>query len=202
MIGWIEGPLAEAADLAGVSEIMMFLITDSDFCHTLLDKCVVTAKDFAKAQIEAGADIIGMGDAVCSQIDTASYVTYVKEREKEIIDYIHELGGTVKLHICGDINHLLPEIRDIGVDIIDLDWQVDLDHAFEILGDKVIRGGNINPVTIQDAKEADIEQISEQLVMQEKGRRYLLSGGCEITVGTPPANLKAMRRASTKNINT
>lgn len=196
VIGWIEGPLAEAANLAGVSEMMMYLITDPDLSRALLDKCVITAKEFAKAQIEAGADIIGMGDAVCSQIDTGSYVTYVKQREMEIIDYIHALGGTVKLHICGDINHLLPEIKDIGVDIIDLDWQVDLDHAFDVLGEKVIRGGNINPVTVQEGTEEEIFSISGQIVHKEKGRRYLLSAGCEITVNTPPGNLMAMRRAS------
>jgi MtaA/CmuA family methyltransferase len=196
VIGWIEGPLAEAADLAGVSEMMMFLITDPDLTNMLMDKCVVTAKDFARAQIEAGADVIGMGDAVCSQIDTGSYVAFVKERQKEIIDYIHSLGATVKLHICGDINHLLPEIRDLGVDIIDIDWQVDPDHAHEVLGEKVILCGNINPVDIQDLGEEELEERSSALVRSQTGRRFILSGGCEITVQTPPGNLKAMRRAS------
>jgi len=54
VIGWIEGPLAEACDLAGVSQMLMQLMIDPDFCNLLLDKCTVTAKDFAKAQIEAG----------------------------------------------------------------------------------------------------------------------------------------------------
>ncbi len=196
VIGWIEGPLAEAANLAGVSEMMMFLVTDPDFSNLLMDKCVVTAKGFARAQIEAGADVIGMGDAVCSQIDTGSYVTFVKDRQKEIIDYIHELGATVKLHICGDINHLLPEIRDLGVDIIDIDWQVDPDHAHEVLGKEVILCGNINPVDIQELPEEQVEALSSALVASQKDRRFILSGGCEITVQTPPGNLKAMRRAS------
>ncbi len=195
VIGWIEGPLAEAADLAGVSEMMMFLITDPDLSNMLMDKCVVTAKDFARAQIEAGPDVIGMGDAVCSQIDTGSYVTFVRDRQKEIIEYIHELGATVKLHICGDISHLLPEIRDLGVDIIDIDWQVDPDHAREVLGEKVILCGNINPVHIQDWSEEKVEEVSSALVRSQKGRRFILSGGCEITVNTPPGNLAAMRRA-------
>ncbi len=29
-----------------------------------------------------------MGDAICSQIDVQTYIRYVKERQKEIIDFI------------------------------------------------------------------------------------------------------------------
>ncbi|MEF8846427.1 MAG: uroporphyrinogen decarboxylase family protein [Bacteroidales bacterium] len=196
VIGWIEGPLAEAADLAGVSEMLMQLMTDPDFSNSLLDKCVVTAKDFAKAQLEAGCDIIGMGDAICSQIDPNTYATYVKDRQKEIVDFIHEQGGLVKLHICGDITHLLSEIKDLGVDILDLDWQVDLEEAYKIVGPDVIRCGNINPVDIQDGSYEEVKKISRTLVNNEKHRKYILSAGCEITVNTPPENLRAMREAS------
>ena len=196
LIGWIEGPLAEACDLAGVSEMLMQLMTDPDFANMLMDKCVITAKDFAYAQMQAGCDIIGMGDAICSQIDTDTYITYVKERQKEIIDFIHEHGGLVKLHICGDISHLLSEIKDLRIDILDLDWQVDLDEAFRIVGSNVIRGGNINPVEIQDDSYEEIKEKASNLVEKEKNRRYILSGGCEITVNTPLANLHAMREAS------
>jgi uroporphyrinogen-III decarboxylase len=73
VIGWIEGPLAEACDLTGISNMLMQLMIDPDFSNLLLDKCLETAKDFAKAQIEAGCDIIGMGDAICSQIDLGTY---------------------------------------------------------------------------------------------------------------------------------
>ncbi|MBS3771473.1 MAG: uroporphyrinogen decarboxylase family protein [Bacteroidales bacterium] len=196
VIGWIEGPLAEAADLAGVSEMLMQLMTDPDFSNSLLDKCVVTAKDFAKAQLEAGCDIIGMGDAICSQIDPNTYATYVKDRQKEIVDFIHEQGGLVKLHICGDITHLLSEIKDLGVDILDLDWQVDLEEAYKIVGPDVIRCGNINPVDIQDGSYEEVKKISRTLINNEKHRKYILSAGCEITVNTPIENLRAMREAS------
>jgi uroporphyrinogen-III decarboxylase len=113
IIGWIEGPLAEACDLAGVQNMMLQLMMDPDFSNRLMDKCMVTAKDFAKAQIEAGCEIIGMGDAVCSQIDSDTYNLFVKERHKELIEYIHGLGGKIKLHICGDTTHLLPSYKDL-----------------------------------------------------------------------------------------
>jgi len=196
VIGWVEGPLAEACDLAGVSQMLMQLMMDPDFCNLLMDKCMDTAKDFAKAQIEAGCDIIGIGDAICSQIDPFTYDTFVKERHKELIAYIHSLGARTKLHICGDITHLLPSMKDLNTDILDLDYDVDIAYARSIVGDKVILCGNIEPVLIQNSTAETVEQWSKELIAKHGNERFILSAGCEITVGTPVENLMAMRKAS------
>jgi MtaA/CmuA family methyltransferase len=196
IIGWIEGPLAEACNLTGVDEMLMQLMIDPDFSHLLLDKCVQTAKDFSKAQIEAGCHLIGMGDAICSQINPQTYNTYVKERHREIITYIHELGGKVKLHICGNITHLLPSIKDLDVDILDLDWQVDLDKAYDMIGPEPIRCGNINPTLVLEKSAETLYHLAKTLIEQEKGRKYIHSAGCEISVLTPAENLLALSRAA------
>ena len=196
IIGWIEGPLAEACDLAGVENMMMQLMMDPDFANRLMDKCMVTAKDFAKAQIEAGCEIIGMGDAVCSQIDVDTYNFFVRDRHQELIDYIHGQGGKIKLHICGDTSHLLSSYTNFNIDILDLDWQVDMVRAREILGEKVIFAGNVNPVLVQNKSRDEVFDMCRALVEKHKNERFILSAGCEISVLTPPENLKAMNEAT------
>jgi uroporphyrinogen decarboxylase len=193
--GWIEGPLAEACDLAGVSEVMIWLMTEPDLINRLMDKCMAVAKNFAKAQINAGCDLIGIGDAICSQIDPYTYETFVKSRHIELISFIHECGASVKLHICGNTTHLLEAIRDLNADIVDLDWQVDIDNARAILGNKPVIGGNIDPVLIQTGSPREVFDISKNLVDKYKDQKYLLAAGCEITVLTPPENLMAMGKA-------
>jgi len=196
IIGWIEGPLAEACDLAGVENMMLQLMMDPDFANRLMDKCMITSKDFAKAQIEAGCEIIGMGDAVCSQIDVDTYNFFVRDRHQELIDFIHALGGKIKLHICGDTSHLLPSYVGFNLDILDLDWQVDITNAREILGEKVIFAGNINPVLVQNKSRDEVFAMSRNLVERHKNERFILSAGCEISVLTPPENLIAMSEAT------
>ncbi|NTW26294.1 MAG: hypothetical protein HGA37_16460, partial [Lentimicrobium sp.] len=196
--GWIEGPLAEACDLAGVSEMLMNLMCDPDYSNLILDKCMIVAREFAKAQINEGCDYIGIGDAICSQIDAATYDFYVKDRHKELVDHIHSLGSKAKLHICGNIEHLLPAISSLNVDIIDLDWQVDLHEARKILGDNVVIKGNLNPVIIQEATSQHLESMANELVQQMQGQKFILSGGCEIGVNTPITNLMKLAEISTK----
>ena len=196
VIGWIEGPLAEACDLTGLSNMLLQLMIDPDFSNILMDKCMKTAKDFAEAQIDAGCEIIGMGDAICSQIDLDTYNTYIKERHREIINFIHGKGAKVKLHICGDITHLLPSLADLHIDVLDIDHMVDLQHSHEVLGNDIIRCGNIDPVFVMTKTSEEVENACKDIVQKEKGRKFILSAGCEICVDTPIMNLQAMRAAS------
>lgn len=62
VIGWVEGLLAESCDLAGVNEILLKIFMDPDFVKMILEKTLVTVKDFARAQVEVGCGIIGVGE--------------------------------------------------------------------------------------------------------------------------------------------
>lgn len=197
LIGWIEGPFAEACDLVGVAEMMMRLGLEPAFSRAILAKMVPTAKAFAEAQIEAGCNIIGMGDAVCSQISPRMYKRYIKELHREIIEFIQSRGALVKVHICGNITHLLPHLADLNPDIVDLDWMVDPEQAYDVLGPNIVRGGNIDPVSVVEQQSADrVFAQTKTLVERERGRPFILSAGCEITPLTPPENLLAMRQAA------
>jgi uroporphyrinogen-III decarboxylase len=196
--GWIEGPLAEACDLSGLSEMLMYLMSDPDMSNYIMDKCMMVGKDFARLQVNEGCDYIGVGDAICSQIDVDTYDMYVRDRHLELVQYIHSLGAKAKLHICGNIEHLLPSISTLNFDIVDIDWEVDALKAREILGENVVIKGNINPVLIQDLSPAELENRSEPLLEKMKDSKFIYSGGCEITVNTPPENLMKMTEIARK----
>ncbi len=196
LFGWIEGPLAEACDLAGIEQFMIMMMMNSEIANLLLDKCTTLAKDFARAQIEAGCDIIGIGDAICSQIDPYTYEMFVKERHRDIISYIHSQGAMVKMHICGDITHLFPLLKDLSIDILDIDWQINPRHAYEELGPDVIRCGNIDPRLVKDKNPDEVYSACKSLCDNEKNCNFILSAGCEIIVSTPVENLMAMQKAT------
>jgi uroporphyrinogen-III decarboxylase len=61
--GWIEGPIAEAADLRGINTLMMDFFDDPAFVRDLFAFVIELELRFAREQIKAGADIIGVGDA-------------------------------------------------------------------------------------------------------------------------------------------
>ncbi|MCX5637008.1 MAG: uroporphyrinogen decarboxylase family protein [Planctomycetota bacterium] len=192
--GWVEGPIAEAADLRGVETFLLDLIDDEPFACELMDICVETAVDYAKAQIDHGCDTIGIGDAIASQISSSMYEQIVFPREKKLVDAIHRNGSLVRVHICGNIMHLLPVMAGLGADIIDCDWQVDMKQARRILGPKAVLAGNLDPVNA--VMKSTPEKIRQDLkaVYEIVGNPYFVGAGCEIPPDTPVENLMALCR--------
>ncbi len=191
-MGWVEGPAAEAADLRGVGTFLMDLMDDEAFCVDLMDLCLEVGAEFARAQIEAGADTIGIGDAIASQLSPALYERLVQPREKRLIDAVHAADGFARLHICGDTTRLLPGIAELGADIVDLDHMVDMASARDALGTGVVLAGNIDPTEVLRA--ADPQRIHEAMLRtyEAVGNPYMVTAGCEIPSGTPPENLRAL----------
>lgn len=190
--GWVEGPCAESSDLRGINHLMMDLFDDAPFIENLMDMVTEQGILFALTQLEAGADIIGVGDAASSLIGPEFYEQYILPRTKKYVDAIHNAGGLVRLHICGNTDPLFPAIATLGIDMIDLDSMADIETARDVLGSRVAIAGNLNPVSA--LKDSTPRRICEELALcrTKAGEKYIVGAGCEVPRGTPEQNLKAM----------
>ena len=157
-----------------------------------MDLCVDVAIDFARVQVEAGADTIGIGDAIASQVSPDLYERLIQPREKRLVRALKEMGARVRLHICGDTMHLLPGIAELGVDIMDVDHLVDMAAVRRALGDGVVLTGNIDPAEGVLFGTPDAIREAVRNTYREVGNPYMVNAGCEIPSGTPVENLKAL----------
>ncbi len=192
IMGWVEGPAAEAADLRGISNFMFDLIDDEDYACELMDRCVDCAIEFAEAQIYAGADTIGIGDAIASQVSFDLYEEFILPREQKLVDAIKNMGAYVRLHICGNTTHILPGIARLNIDILDIDHLVDLAEARQIVGPGIILAGNLDPVSSILDGDPDSIASAIQCCAQTAGPRFMVAAGCEIPSKTNNCNLHAL----------
>jgi MtaA/CmuA family methyltransferase len=203
VMGWVEGALAEAVDLRGVHNLLLDLTVRPDWVYELLEQIVEVEIEFAKAQVEAGADIIGLGDAIASQISPKMYQEFALPYEKRIFDTVHEVGGVARLHICGDTTHLLDEMPKSQGDIIDIDWMVDIDQAREAFAGLAALCGNFDPVAVMLQGNSDRVKQAVLDCQLRGGMNYFSAAGCEIPDNTPDENLlaqaEALRKSSAKS---
>jgi len=191
VLGWVEGPIAEYADLRGVETTMMDLIDAPEMYLKAAETIVDNAIRFARAQIDAGADVIGIGDAVASLINPQMYQDFVLALETKLIAAIHEAGAAAKLHICGNITSNMAHMARTGTDILDLDWMVSIADARQAVGPDVTLCGNFDPTAVllqgtpEDVAKAAVDNL------KAGGKRFILQPGCEVAPGTPEANIRA-----------
>lgn len=191
VLGWVEGPMAEYADLRGIEKAFLDLIDDPQMFMEAGQVIVQNAISFAVAQISAGADMIGVGDAAASLIGPKMYAQYVLPLEQRLFAAIHDAGATVKLHICGNITNIVEHMAKSGADVIDVDWMVPLEKARQLVGPDIVLAGNFDPsaVLLQGTPQ-DVAEAARRCI-RAGGEKFFLMPGCEVPPGTPQQNIRA-----------
>jgi MtaA/CmuA family methyltransferase len=192
--GWVEGPCAMSSDLRGINTLMTDFSDDPDFVRDLFEFTVDMEMRFAKAQIEAGADLIGVGDAAASLVGPAIYHEFVLPYEQKLISGIRDLGGRVRLHICGNTKRILVGMGKAGAEMIDIDYPSPMALAREATGPEQVLLGNLNPVKgLRDGTPESVTALITQC-HRDAGQRFIVGAGCEICRGTPEENVMALSR--------
>jgi len=192
VLGWIEGPIAEGADLRGVTKMLYDITLEKSFVKDLFGFIIEMETEFARAQVEAGADWIGIGDAAASLVDPDSYNELVLPAEIELAKRVRKLGAKVRMHICGKIDHILPGLSEVEMDMIDIDSKTDLALARKYIKDDVMILGNIDPVEyfVNKTPEELIEELER--CAEIVGPKFIIGAGCEIPPNASLDNVRAM----------
>ena len=180
--GWVEMPFAEVCDWFGVENTMLMLMDEPELLEEALNIAADMEIQFAEAQIAAGADMIGCGDAVASLISRSAYQKYALPAEQKVIAGIRERNAYSKLHICGDTTRSLPLLAQSGADLVCIDSKVEFDYAVEVFGKAGIPfKGNLDPVRdLLNATPEAVREKSKELIAKAENCAYMLSPGCEI----------------------
>jgi len=190
--GWIEGPCAEAADLRGINALMLDFYDDPAFVRDLFDFILEMELRFAQAQVDAGVDIIGVGDAAASLVGPQIYEDFVWPYEKRMFDRLHEMGTRIRLHICGNISRILTPIGRLGCDFVDVDFMAPMAQARDEMGPDQVLAGNIDPVAVLLGGTPESVTAAIAQCHREAGDRYIVAAGCEVPRDTPPENVLAL----------
>lgn len=190
--GWIEGPIAEAADLRGINTLMLDFYDDPAFVHDLFAFVVEMELRFARAQVDAGADVMGIGDAAASLIGPQLYQEFVWPHEMKLMEGLRAMGVKTRLHICGNTRAHLGGMGRLGCDIVDLDYPAPIIEGRAQMGPNQVLLGNINPVVV--LRNGTPAMVHEQIAAchRDAGTRFIVGAGCEVPRDTPPDNLRAM----------
>ncbi len=196
--GWVEGALAEAADLRGTTALLYDLYDRPTWLEKLLEHCTEVAIAFAQAQVEAGATIIGLGDAIASQVSPEAYRRYALPYEQRIFAAVRAAGAIPRLHICGNTSRIVADMASSGAQIIDLDWMVDLAAAraqVDTIDPAIALCGNFDPVAILYQGTPDTVRAAARACRAAGGANWLAAPGCEVPRYTPPENMYALQEA-------
>ncbi|MHA1489750.1 MAG: uroporphyrinogen decarboxylase family protein [Promethearchaeota archaeon] len=190
IFGWIEAPFAEICCLFDLVNVLL-LCRKPDWVEkiqNLIKRILPIQKEFAKMQIEVGANIIGAGDSAISQIGPMRYERCCLDATRDLINYIQK-DVPVLYHICGDNGvvdgagrDMLKLVSSTNARILDLDYQVDLKIAKEKVGNKNCIRGNTNTQVLGSVRYPISDVINEVANTINDGKPdgfFMYAAGCE-----------------------
>lgn len=188
--GEITSPFDYFLDKLGYENGLVSLIMAPEKCKSILDKFANGVLDLATKMCAKHIDAIKISSPFAGMgfISSDQYREFVLPYERRIIKAIREQGKKVYIHTCGSIDdrlELMRESNTSGLECLDPVpvGNVDLDNAFERIGNDLFIKGNIDSVNSllhgdDEKAEADVHQIIE--TGKTKGKGFILSTACSI----------------------
>ena len=188
--------------LRGLEQILIDMAVDHDLAHHLLDIPYHYHLTAAKKLVEMGVDMIWIGDDVGSQhemlISPRMWRRYFKNRMANFIGELKAINPAVKVayHSDGDISRIIPELIEIGLDVLNPIQPASMDPA-EIkrqFGDRLSFWGTIDEQhTLPFGSPAEVQaEVRERLATVGKDGGLILAPTHHVQLDTPLDNFWAM----------
>ena len=158
--------------------------------HELLNHFANSIGEYLKYQIKSGAQVVQIFDSWAGQLSPEDYDIFAGPYQKRVVDIVKkEYPNTpIILYISGSAG-VIERMAKTGVDVISLDWTVDIQEASQRIPNEIGIQGNIDPGILFGNRDAITQRI-DQTFSKIKGRKYILNLGHGILPGTPEENAK------------
>ncbi|WBU37184.1 uroporphyrinogen decarboxylase [Homoserinibacter sp. YIM 151385] len=149
LIGFAGAPFTLASYLVeggpskdqGRARALMY--SDPHAWASLLNWCADASGMFLRAQVEAGASAVQLFDSWVGSLGRRDYQRRVAPHSRRAFDHLRGLD-VPKSHFGLGGGDFLDVMRDVGADVVGIDWRLPLDEANRRLGGTSTLQGNID----------------------------------------------------------
>jgi uroporphyrinogen-III decarboxylase len=179
----------------GLFEKMM---DDPALVHAIAQRRTEELIQYARAAAETGIHAIRMNEypGGAELISDEHFTQFVLPYLKQLVDAFHDAGLLVILEFLGSIEPRLTHIRELGLDMLQLessmkDYRNDIGECRKVLGDSICILGNtpILEVLEQGDRSAWQADADEQARGIGSEGRFVICAGSPTTHATPPKRL-------------
>lgn len=185
---WIEAGFWFGFDVAhswaiGTERLLMAMIEEPEWCADIFNHYLDLDLALFDMVWDAGYTFDGirwpddMGYKYHQFFSLNTYRELIKPVQKRAVEWAHAKGIKATLHSCGNVNPLVPEFIEIGIDCLNpLEVKAGMDPlALKAqYGDQLVLHGGINALLYEqpDALEAEMHRI---IPTMKHGGGYILS---------------------------
>ncbi|MBI5725778.1 MAG: hypothetical protein HZA50_17595 [Planctomycetes bacterium] len=200
---WIKGEFWFGFDVThswtvGTERLLMALVEQPEWCMDMFKTYLELDIAMFEMAWKAGYtfDCISWPDDLGYKqnqfMSVKMYRELVKPFHKRAADWAHSKGAKVHLHSCGDVNPLVPEFIDLGIDALNpLEVKAGMDPVAikKKFGDSLVLHGGINAVLWDNTEAIEAEMRRTIPAVKENGG-YIFASDHSIPTSVSFENFK------------
>lgn len=195
VLGFVGAPWTLAAyAIEGKSSkdyvnIKRMAFSEPAMLHQLLAKIADAIAVYARYQIDSGAQVVQMFDSWAGQLSPQDYETFALPYQQRVVQQVKATHPDTPmiLYISGSAG-VLERMGKSGVDIVSVDWTVDMAEARQRLGHDIGVQGNMDPCALYGSKEFIRDRILDT-IRKAGSRGHIMNLGHGVLPTTPEENV-------------
>ncbi|MFH0965427.1 MAG: uroporphyrinogen decarboxylase family protein [Planctomycetota bacterium] len=195
VVGRIAAPFSSIALVYGVEATLIGMLEAQELIRENLEFFVEHQSAFGQAQIEAGADVLWLGDCVAGSrfISAEQYAKFAFEPAARVAENMAKAGGMVIYHTAETSAEHVRLQAELPVDAVNLGEGVSIAEMKARLAVRRCLMGNFDPMLLRDGSADAVAEATERMMRENaRGGGYVFNTGEGIMVGTPEKNVEAM----------
>jgi uroporphyrinogen decarboxylase len=165
--------------------------SDPVFVDALLGRLTDLAIDYLRAQVAAGAQALQVFDSWVGGLSPRDYRTAIAPHVERLFEALAALGVPT-IHFGTGTAGILSDMAAAGGDVVGLDWRIDLDAGWRLVGPDRGVQGNLDPWLLLGPWEA-VEAGARDILARAAGRPgHVFNLGHGVLPETDPGVLAAL----------
>ncbi|GAY40562.1 hypothetical protein CUMW_052920 [Citrus unshiu] len=195
VLGFVGAPftlasyVVEGGSSKHFSKIKRLAFSQPKVLHALLRKFTTSMAKYVQYQADNGAQAVQIFDSWATELSPVDFEEFSLPYLKQIVDTVKQTHPDLSLILyASGSGGLLERLALTGVDVVSLDWTVDMAEGRRRLGPDVAVQGNVDPGALFGSKDFITNRIND--TVRKAGRwKHILNLGHGIKVGTPEENV-------------
>ncbi len=196
LIGFAGAPftmasyMIEGGPSKNYNKTKAFMYAEPHAWFSLMDKLADMTITYAKAQIKAGASAFQIFDSWVGALNVQDYRTFIKPIMEKIFTELKQENVPLIMFGVG-ASHLAKEWHDLPLDVVGLDWRLQIEEARSLGITKTVQG-NLDPAILLAPWEVIEERTKAILDQGMKVPGYIFNLGHGVFPQVNPETLKRL----------
>jgi uroporphyrinogen decarboxylase len=200
------GNFTIAGNICAAEKVCRWMLKKPDVAHRILR----LATDHIVDIVSHWVDVFGPEKVIPQFWEplTSNLIISPRQFKQFIMPYLVESSEKILAmgvrhilyHICGDQNANLDDWAKVPMGepgLCSFGEEIDIDKAIEVLGEKAVIIGNIDPAILLTAKPEQVYDRCREVIAKGKKspRGFMFSSGCEVSPETPGYHVYMLKKA-------